>query len=220
MGRSLKYEIPGDDPRVSPDEIASSGFARLFARARARARARSGGAEAGPAASGGGADPSAPLEPADTPARRLVLEIGFGRGEFLLALAEASPDADFVGDRGLLEARPQDGAQGGSCAAPERAAHRRARRRVAARRLRPGLPRGALGQLLRSLAEAAPRRAAAREALLRGARGPGAGRRGHALRRDGRRPLRRSRSTRSWPSRRGSSIAMPRSPSCPRSRGA
>jgi hypothetical protein len=26
MGRSLEYEIPGDDPRVSPDEVASCGW--------------------------------------------------------------------------------------------------------------------------------------------------------------------------------------------------
>lgn len=81
MGRSLKYEIPGDDPRVSPDEVAASGWARLFARARARANRAA-------------ADPA---DSADTSVRRLVLEIGFGRGEFLLALAEASPETDFVG---------------------------------------------------------------------------------------------------------------------------
>jgi tRNA (guanine-N7-)-methyltransferase len=77
MGRSLKYEIPGDDPRVSPDEITSVGWSGLFARAQSRM-----------------------LEPAvtgDTRARRLVLEIGFGRGEFLLALAEAEFDTDFIG---------------------------------------------------------------------------------------------------------------------------
>ncbi|MBK7950369.1 MAG: tRNA (guanosine(46)-N7)-methyltransferase TrmB [Deltaproteobacteria bacterium] len=109
MGRSLKYEIPGDDPRVSPDEIASSGFGRLFARARARAGAPRRGAEVDRAGIAGMAtltemadltdrpervDPEAP---GDTPPRRLVLEIGFGRGEFLLALAEAAPDTDFVG---------------------------------------------------------------------------------------------------------------------------
>ena len=31
MGRSLKYEIPGDDPRVSAQEIASAGFDALSA---------------------------------------------------------------------------------------------------------------------------------------------------------------------------------------------
>lgn len=92
MGRSLKYEIPGDDPRVSPDEIAAHGWAALFARARARACERAGRA----AESGAGAD-AAGGEGDDTPVRRLVLEIGFGRGEFLLALAEADPATDFVG---------------------------------------------------------------------------------------------------------------------------
>jgi tRNA (guanine-N7-)-methyltransferase len=67
--------MPGDDPRVSPEAIAAGGFAPLFARARARA---------------GGA-------PDDTAVRRCVLEIGFGRGEFLLALAAAAPETDFVG---------------------------------------------------------------------------------------------------------------------------
>lgn len=82
MGRSLKYEIPGDDPRVSAEEIAALGWGPLFERARARERARP----------GEGAGPM----PADRPRRR-VLEIGFGRGEFLLALAEASPETEFVG---------------------------------------------------------------------------------------------------------------------------
>lgn len=74
MGRSLKYEIPGDDPRVSPDEVVAVGFGPLFARARERAGL-----------------------PVDARERRRVLEIGFGRGEFLLDLATASPDRDFVG---------------------------------------------------------------------------------------------------------------------------
>lgn len=81
MGRSLKYEIPGDDPRVSPEQIAQIGWAALFARARERTLS---------------ADSAAPVR-ADTRERRRVVEIGFGRGEFLLALAAASPEADFVG---------------------------------------------------------------------------------------------------------------------------
>lgn len=76
MGRSLKYEIPGDDPRVSGDELKALGVDALFARARLRRAV-------GPSA--------------DTPSRRRVLEIGFGRGEFLLALAEGAPESDFVG---------------------------------------------------------------------------------------------------------------------------
>ncbi len=102
MGRSLKYEIPGDDPRVSPEDVADSGWDALFARARAAARART----------GGGVEPG--LEPPDPgepgPTRRRVLEIGFGRGEFLLALATSAPESDFVGievswKRGLKMAR-------------------------------------------------------------------------------------------------------------------
>ncbi len=101
MGRSLKYEIPGDDPRVSPEQVAQIGWASLFARARERVSSTAPG------------DPgSAPAvastvvfavvsavvcDKADTWERRRVLEIGFGRGEFLLALAAASPDSDFVG---------------------------------------------------------------------------------------------------------------------------
>lgn len=75
MGRSLKYEIPGRDPRCSPSEVAAAGWPKLFAGSRA---------EAG--------------EPGiDLAGRRRVLEIGFGRGEFLLDLAAASPEVDFVG---------------------------------------------------------------------------------------------------------------------------
>lgn len=106
MGRSLKHEIPGDDPRVSFDEIAGSGWGPLFVRARERARARS-SEDAFPA--------SAPasvgqLGAADTRARRRVLEVGFGRGEFLLALAASDPMSEYIGievswKRGLKMAR-------------------------------------------------------------------------------------------------------------------
>jgi tRNA (guanine-N7-)-methyltransferase len=68
MSRSLKYEIPGVDPRVSLEEIADKGWAGIF---------------------------GTPSNPADRPSR--VLEIGFGRGEFLLELAEAAPDVEFLG---------------------------------------------------------------------------------------------------------------------------
>ena len=67
MGRSLKYEIPGDDPRVTPAEVADVGWEKLFAT---------------PPAPGRGS---------------MTLEIGFGRGEFLLAMAAARPEARFVG---------------------------------------------------------------------------------------------------------------------------
>lgn len=67
MSRSLKYEIPGIDPRVAFDEWAEKGWASVF----------------GTAAHGG------------RPKR--VLEIGFGRGEFLLAMAASAPEVEFVG---------------------------------------------------------------------------------------------------------------------------
>ena len=102
MGRSLKHEIPGDDPRVSPDEIARSGWRALFARARERVRAR--------LDEGTAADPAVAAASEDTSARRRVLEVGFGRGEYLLALAANDPASDFVGieicwKRGLKMAR-------------------------------------------------------------------------------------------------------------------
>jgi tRNA (guanine-N7-)-methyltransferase len=73
MSRSLKYEIPGDDPRVSLADVAATGWDALFAKNRSSTEVGS-----------------------TTPTRR-VLEIGFGRGEFLLAMAESSPEIDFVG---------------------------------------------------------------------------------------------------------------------------
>ena len=73
MSRSLKYEIPGDDPRLSLADVAATGWDELFAKTR---------------------EPRA--ADADAPRKR-VLEIGFGRGEFLLAMAERSPEVDFVG---------------------------------------------------------------------------------------------------------------------------
>ncbi len=57
MSRSLKYEIPGVDPRLSLADVAAIGWEEIFAKTRAGRRKR-------------------------------VLEIGFGRGEFLLAMAE------------------------------------------------------------------------------------------------------------------------------------
>ena len=102
MGRSLKYQIPGDDPRVSPEEVAASGWEALFARARARNAARAGNEPTPDAMIAGGADDRSP--------RRRVLEVGFGRGEFLLGLAAGAPESDFVGvevswKRGLKMAR-------------------------------------------------------------------------------------------------------------------
>jgi tRNA (guanine-N7-)-methyltransferase len=73
MSRSLKYEIPGFDPRLSLADVTALGWDAIFAKSRASQN------EAG------------------SSVRPLVLEIGFGRGEFLLALADRSPEADFVG---------------------------------------------------------------------------------------------------------------------------
>jgi tRNA (guanine-N7-)-methyltransferase len=66
VGRALKYDIPGPDRRVTPEEVREKGWAALF-----------------------GADVAQPL--------RLVVEIGFGRGEFLRHLAAAAPDVAHVG---------------------------------------------------------------------------------------------------------------------------
>ncbi len=67
MGRSLKYEIPGVDPRVAPDDWVEKGWSGVFGAA------------------------------ADGEARSRVLEIGFGRGEFLLDLATSARDVQFLG---------------------------------------------------------------------------------------------------------------------------
>jgi tRNA (guanine-N7-)-methyltransferase len=66
VGRTLKYDIPGRDFRVSEDEIRARGWDRIFAEL-----------------------PGA--------ASRLVVEIGFGRGEFLRKMAAADPKTAFVG---------------------------------------------------------------------------------------------------------------------------
>lgn len=82
MGRSLKYEVPGEDPRVSMTAVAESGWAACFARP-ARAEAVSASANA--------------VEPSGVALDRMVLEIGFGRGEFLLEMAARRPEIAFVG---------------------------------------------------------------------------------------------------------------------------
>lgn len=66
MARRLKYDIPGPDRRVSPDEVREKGWEAIF-----------------------GPDAAAPL--------RLVVEVGFGRGEFLMHLARQEPGTAFVG---------------------------------------------------------------------------------------------------------------------------
>jgi tRNA (guanine-N7-)-methyltransferase len=72
MSRSLKYEIPGEDPRLCLADVAALGWDELFAKTR---------------------DAAADRESH----RKRVLEIGFGRGEFLLAMAQRRPEVDFVG---------------------------------------------------------------------------------------------------------------------------
>ncbi|MEN8180972.1 MAG: tRNA (guanosine(46)-N7)-methyltransferase TrmB [Myxococcota bacterium] len=66
MSRSLKYDIPGRDWRVTVDDVRAKGLEGIFA---------------------GDVPPPLPL----------VLEIGFGRGEFLFALATAGPTRAFLG---------------------------------------------------------------------------------------------------------------------------
>ncbi|MBJ20327.1 MAG: methyltransferase [bacterium] len=77
MGRSLKYEIPGVDPRVPLSDVAEKGWTSVFAST----------------ASG-----RAPFQPDGLEEKpRRVLEIGFGRGEFLLAMAAREPEVQFIG---------------------------------------------------------------------------------------------------------------------------
>jgi tRNA (guanine-N7-)-methyltransferase len=76
MPRRLKLDIPGPDWRILPEELAEKGLEAIF-----------------------GADPSQP-PPAGSRApapRRLVVDVGFGRGEFLTALAQAEPGTAFLG---------------------------------------------------------------------------------------------------------------------------
>jgi tRNA (guanine-N7-)-methyltransferase len=73
MSRSLKYEIPGEDRRLSIADVAATGWDAIFAKSRAASDGEPGGS------------------------RKRVLEIGFGRGEYLLGMAEGSPEVDFVG---------------------------------------------------------------------------------------------------------------------------
>jgi len=72
MSRTLKYDIPGEDPRVSLEEAAEKGWAGIF-----------------------GTPSPGDDGPEDVPKR--VLEIGFGRGEFLLEMAAAAPEVEFLG---------------------------------------------------------------------------------------------------------------------------
>jgi len=83
MSRSLKYEIPGVDPRLSLPDVAALGWEALFEKTRV-------------VAAGEGHD-SARLQSESRHVRKRVLEIGFGRGEFLLEMAERLPEVDFIG---------------------------------------------------------------------------------------------------------------------------
>jgi tRNA (guanine-N7-)-methyltransferase len=66
MSRKLKFDIPGTDWRVRPEELRELGLEKLYA------------PELGP-----------PL--------RLVVDVGFGRGEFLMELASRDPTTAFLG---------------------------------------------------------------------------------------------------------------------------
>jgi len=77
MSRKLKYEIPGVDPRVPLSDVAEKGWASVFGSLRTNA------------------SKAHPDELEEIPRR--VLEIGFGRGEFLLAMAAREPEVEFIG---------------------------------------------------------------------------------------------------------------------------
>lgn len=74
MTRALKYDIPGRDWRIDPDQVLAQGWPGVFADA-----------------PGGSAPSPRPRS------QRLVVEIGFGRGEFLMDQAERNPDTGFIG---------------------------------------------------------------------------------------------------------------------------
>jgi 23S rRNA (adenine2503-C2)-methyltransferase len=78
VSRRLKLDIPGPDRRVTREDVVAQGWGALFC--------PDGTGDAAPAAA------RRPLIPS-----RLVLEIGFGRGEFLIELATAAPEVAFVG---------------------------------------------------------------------------------------------------------------------------
>jgi tRNA (guanine-N7-)-methyltransferase len=66
MSRKLKFDIPGIDWRVRPDELREVGLEGLYA-------------------------------PELAPPLRLVVDVGFGRGEFLMELARENPTTAFLG---------------------------------------------------------------------------------------------------------------------------
>lgn len=69
MTRSIKYDIPGPDWRITPEDVRAKGFAALFAES----------------------------EPPVDVSQGLVVDVGFGRGEFLTELARRAPEAPHVG---------------------------------------------------------------------------------------------------------------------------
>jgi len=66
MPRKLRFDIPGTDWRVRPEQLEAAGLEKLFA-------------------------------PRLEPPLRLVVDLGFGRGEFLLELACQEPEMAFLG---------------------------------------------------------------------------------------------------------------------------
>ena len=66
MSRALKYDIPGPDWRITPEEIKEKGLRESFSRSSEEHVS-------------------------------LVVDLGFGRGEFLLSLVQQDPDTLFLG---------------------------------------------------------------------------------------------------------------------------
>jgi len=83
VSRRLRYDVPGEDWRVDFDAaceiVGARGWAGLFQ---------------------GGETPSqgveVPRQGAEVP-KRLIVDLGFGRGEFVADLAQKDPDAGFLG---------------------------------------------------------------------------------------------------------------------------
>lgn len=84
MSRSLKYDVPGEDPRISMASVATGGWP-------------SGPAPAALGEDAKGEDAKEAASDARPGWDRMVLEIGFGRGEFLLDMAARAPGTFFVG---------------------------------------------------------------------------------------------------------------------------
>ncbi|MAJ60552.1 MAG: tRNA (guanosine(46)-N7)-methyltransferase TrmB [bacterium TMED88] len=87
MGRSLKYDIPGDDWRLSALDFFEAASPEALDFSGPVAEAKKGGARSIESLFAQTLEP--PFE--------VVLEIGFGRGEFLLDLAARFPGTAFLG---------------------------------------------------------------------------------------------------------------------------